>query len=53
MKFGIGVKDNHMEGTMSQISYLGLSFYLISKTGKFWSFFETSISRLHETKHKS
>ena len=34
------VKYMHMERTVSQILYLGLSFYLIWKTGNFLLFFE-------------
>ena len=33
MKFGMGVENNHIEGTVSQIFDLGLSFYFISKNG--------------------
>ena len=47
------VKNIHMEGSMSQISYLGLSSYFMSKTGNFWSFFQTSFSKFHKIKTRT
>ena len=35
MKFCTDVKNIHMEGTVSQIVYLGLSLILFEKTGNF------------------
>ena len=34
---------NLLEGTVSQIFYLGLSFYFITKNGKLFVFFENLI----------
>ena len=34
LKFCLLSTDIHLEGTMSQIFYLGLSFYFMSKNGK-------------------
>ena len=31
ISFSTGVKNNHMQGIVSQNFYLGLSFYLMSK----------------------
>ena len=33
MKFQTHVKNIHMEGTVSQIFYIGPSFYFVSKNG--------------------
>ena len=33
LKFWLHVADIHVEGTMSQIFYLGLSFWFMSKNG--------------------
>ena len=40
MKFCTDVKNIHMEGTVSQIVYIGLSLILFEKTGNFLWFFE-------------
>ena len=53
MKFCIVGHKVLLEGTVSQIFHLGLSFYFMLKTGNFWSFFKTFFSRLHKTKTKT
>ena len=40
MKSLTGVKNIHMQGTLSQNLDEGLLFY-VQKTGNFWSFYET------------
>ena len=50
MKFSMHVLKVLLEGTVSQIFYLGLSFYFIKITGNFLLFFKTVFSRLHKIK---
>ena len=38
---------------MSQIFYLGSSFYFMTKKGNFWCFFETFFSKFHKTKTRA
>ena len=33
IKFSTGIDKNNMQGTMSQIIYLGLDFYFMAKNG--------------------
>ena len=35
-KLGMVVDNSHMEGTVSQILYLGLGFHFMLKNGKIW-----------------
>ena len=42
LKFYKHVHNIHLEGTMSQIFYLGLTFdFMLKKTGRFSRFFQT------------
>ena len=52
-KFYTGVLNIPLEGSLSQIFYLGLSFYLMIKNSNFWSFFKTLLSRLHKIKTRT
>ena len=51
MKF-VMVVHIPLEGTMSHILDLGLSFY-VKKTGNFWSLFKTLFSRFHKKETKT
>ena len=42
-----------LEGSVSQIFYLGLSFYFMPKKGNFLTFFKTFFSRFHKMKTKA
>ena len=42
-----------LEGTVSQIFHLGLSFYFMSKTGNFLTFLKTFFSKFHKMKTRT
>ena len=53
MKFSMHVLRVLLEGAMSQIFDLCLSFYFMSKKGNFLLFFKTFFSRLHKIKTRA
>ena len=49
LNFFIDNNNISVEGSVSHIFYLCICFYfIINKTGNFWSFFNTFFSRLHK-----
>ena len=53
LRFSVCALEILLEGSVSQIFDLGLSFHFMSKTGNFWSFFKTCFSRLHKIKSRT
>ena len=54
MKFSTGVKNNHMQGTVSQNFFIeALVLILCRKTGNFYYFFQTLFSRLHKMRTRA